>query len=270
MQLFARATWLLVPKFLRITCYLYLLNKGESTYGHDISEVVQQLPLGLYAKRCDRTQDNEPNALRLLEKNAPSIPAPLLIDSFQDADVDWFIMTKLPGVRVHDVLHRMSYSERDQLAADISHVLTQMHNKIRNTTPYQYANVSGGPIHDRRLGFDNTGPFNSDADLNARMSCGIQTYLTKQVPTAFSRSHASVFTHGDLFFSNVLVDGGRLSGIVDWEGACFMPEYWEFTKAMRTARSEEARAVYRRVWGDRFDVELETERWLWNAFPFGG
>ncbi|KAK4043873.1 hypothetical protein C8A01DRAFT_31972 [Parachaetomium inaequale] len=65
-----------------------------------------------------------------------------------------------------------------------------------------------------------------------------------------------------------LVDGGRPSGIVDWENAGFMPEYWDYTKAMRASSlDKDAQAIYRR---NRFNEELEVERWLWRVFPFGG
>jgi aminoglycoside phosphotransferase (APT) family kinase protein len=134
-------------------------------------------------------------------------------------------MTGMPGDRVHDVLYRMSYAERDQLADDLSAVLDKMH-RIRNKTPYRFANVSGGPIFDRRAaGPGGCGPYNSEADLNAHLAKGVEKYLRQAVPTAFSRTHESVFSHSDLFFSNVLVDRGRLSAIVDWENAAFMPEY---------------------------------------------
>jgi len=179
-------------------------------------------------------------------------------------------MTRLPGVRVHDVLYRMSYTERNQLADDLSRILDQMH-QIPNKTPYLFANVLGGPIIDRRAACGGCGPYNSEADLNVQLAKGVQQYLKQDIPTAFSRTHKSVFTHSDLFFSNVLVDGGRLSGIVDWECAGFMPEYWEFTKAMRSGMLDyDAQAVYRRIWGNRFDEELEVEQWLWRVFPFGG
>ncbi|OBT62546.1 hypothetical protein VE03_07400 [Pseudogymnoascus sp. 23342-1-I1] len=268
-QLIARTLWLLVPKFIRITCYRHLLEKGESKYGYDISDVVQQLPLGLYAKRLARAGDNEVNALRTLEREAPSIPAPLLIDTFSDDSVDWFIMTRVPGTRLEDVIHRTSHAERAQLAADLSSILAQM-RKIKNTSPYRFCNVSGGPIYDNRLN-EVAGPFNAEADLNTCLLGRAQflKYLTDEIPTAFLRSHDSVFTHSDLFFSNVLVDGGRLSGIVDWEGANFMPAYWEFTKAMRTAKSDEAVGIYRKIWGHEFDLELKTERWIWKVFPYG-
>ncbi|KFX97169.1 hypothetical protein O988_04998 [Pseudogymnoascus sp. VKM F-3808] len=267
-QRIARAIWLLVPQFIRIACYQYLIKKGKSKYGNDISDVVQQLPFGLYAK-CNPTHSNEPNALRLLEREAPSIPAPLLIDTFHHDSYEWFISTRVPGTRVHGLLHRMSYAERNQLTADLSRILAQMH-KIPNTSPYRFANVTGGPIYDRRIDSPAAGPFNSEADLNTCLFGGAETeaYVKSQIPSAFSRTHDSVFTHGDLFFSNVLVDGGRLSGIVDWESAAFMPTYWECAKATRTARSQVAKDIYRGIWGDEFEVELEAERWFWKTFPY--
>ena len=181
---------------------------------------------------------NEPVALRLVERYAPSIPAPLLIDTFTYDSRDWFIATNLPGRRAQGILHRMSYAERDQLVADLSDVIAQMH-KIPNTTPYRFSSVSGGPIHDLR--FDTgIGPFNSEADLNKDMvgdgelnGESMWNYLKLEILSEFSRTHDSVFTNGHLFFSSILVDGGRLSGIVNWENAAFMPAYWEYVKSMR-------------------------------------
>ena len=39
------------------------------------------------------------------------------------------------------------------------------------------------------------------------------------------------FTHGDLATVNVIVDNGRLAGIIDWEAAGFFPVWWEFVSA---------------------------------------
>lgn len=38
-----------------------------------------------------------------------------------------------------------------------------------------------------------------------------------------------VFTHGDLRPSNIMVYGGRVSGIINWEFAGWYPHYWEYT-----------------------------------------
>lgn len=245
-----------------------MLRRGEE---QDISPQVYRLPFGLYAKNYERSGDNEPVALKLLEEKAPSVPAPLLIDKFEDIDgKKWLIMTRLPGLRVYDVLYRMTYPERHRLANDLSRVIQQLH-RIPNTTPYLFANASGGRIYDRRAASSGCGPYQSEGDWNAQISKPWQQEFVKAIPHAFSKTHKSVFTHSDLFFSNVLIDGGRLSGIVDWECAGFLPEYWEFTKAMRAAVGDpDAQAIYNRIWGDQFQQELEVERWLWVVFPFGG
>jgi aminoglycoside phosphotransferase (APT) family kinase protein len=237
---------------------------------------VHRLPLGLYAKRIpDWPSTNEPDMLRFLERHAPSIPAPCLIDTFQtdepEAENGWFIMTALPGVRVYDVLYRMSYAERDQLADDLRSILNRMH-QIQNKNPYLFSSVSGGRIHDQRAAAPGgCGPYNSEADLNSQLAKPFEKYPREAIPNAFSRTHRSVFSHSDLFLSNVLVDGGRLSGIVDWEQSAFMPEYWDFTKAMVASRRDtDAVAIYRRIWGYQFDEELEVMRWVHDVSPFGG
>lgn len=38
------------------------------------------------------------------------------------------------------------------------------------------------------------------------------------------------FTHADLNASNILVEGGHITGIIDWEFAGWYPEYWDYTK----------------------------------------
>ncbi|EPE04000.1 serine threonine protein kinase [Ophiostoma piceae UAMH 11346] len=274
----------LMPKFIRTYFWQRLLDTGRTRYPQ-LSAVVQQLPFGLYAKSCGRSKYNEHKALQLLERHAPLVLAPRLVDVFQmtpayadyhghqDKYKDWFVMTAMPGERVENVLYRMTYAERQRLADDLSATLDMMH-KIPNTSTFPFASVSGGPIVDRRLGgsLDGCGPYSSEAGLNVQLVGGMsESYLRQHMPTAYMCTHESVFTHGDLSLSNVLVDQGVFSGLIDWEEAAFMPSYWDFVKAMRTSLSTpDVQALYRLIWGHDFDEELETERWLWPRFPFGG
>ena len=231
-----------------------MTSAGRDT--RQTSEVVQRLPFGLYAKSCGRSQHNEHKALQLLARHAPSVPAPRLVDVFRMTPAyadrlgyrgrfkDWCVMMALPGERVENVLYRMTYAERQHLAADLSATLDAMH-KILNTSPLLFASVSGGLIIDRRLGGSarGCGPYSSEADMNVQLAGG----------------------------SNVLVAQGVLSGLIDWEEAAFMPSYWDFVKATRMSpRTPDVQALYRLIWGHGFDEELETERWLWPRFPFGG
>ncbi|KAK0186168.1 hypothetical protein F5146DRAFT_171719 [Armillaria mellea] len=53
----------------------------------------------------------------------------------------------------------------------------------------------------------------------------------KKMPTLFP--HDIVFTHGDLWDHNIMVDQGHITGIVDWEWAGWLPEYWEYTSILQ-------------------------------------
>ncbi len=53
----------------------------------------------------------------------------------------------------------------------------------------------------------------------------------KKMPTLFP--HDIVFTHGDLWDHNIMVDQGHINGIVDWECAGWLPEYWEYTSILQ-------------------------------------
>lgn len=111
------------------------------------------------------------------------------------------------------------------------------------------------------------GPFNDEAELSRYMAGGddprgefVRKHLKLEVSTAFTRSHDSVFTHGEMIFERVLVDRGKLSGIIDWQFAAFMPTYWEYVKAIHIAWSGEAKEICGKVWGDEFEEELEAEK----------
>lgn len=269
-QLFFRKLWYLVPSPLRRLAYRQLLARGRYS---DVSSTVMSLPFGLYAKRTWRSHGNEIAALSLLERKASSVPAPLFIDTIpvQDYEQDrWLIMTKVPGDRVMNTLFLMSYPERQLLAQDLRSVLETLW-KIPNRTGFAVTGPDGGPIYDGRAASPGAcGPYLAEADFNTQISRGRRNYLMSIKPNAFSKTHRSVFTHSDLFLSNVLVDGGRLSGIVDWECAGFFPAYWDYTKAMFGAFETEKKELFAEIYGDEFQEELEVEQVLWKVFPFGG
>jgi aminoglycoside phosphotransferase (APT) family kinase protein len=81
--------------------------------------------------------------------------------------------------------------------------------------------------------------------------------------------HRSYFTHSDFHHTNLHVEGGRLSGIVDWECAGFRSEYWEFTKAIYCSHGHpDLRAIFSRTFDNDYQDELEIEQKLWRYTPF--
>ncbi|TQV91892.1 serine/threonine protein kinase [Cordyceps javanica] len=266
-QLLFRRVWYIVPVFIRRWSYRQLINRGQQS---SISEIVYSLPLGLYAKFCGDTQ-GEPAALRLLETHASSVPSPLFVDLMPlVADgKPWLIMTGMPGQRLDEVIHKMSYPERHQLADDLAAAIKAYRN-VPNSSNFLIASASGGRLQDPRTSSSGCGPYQNESDFNKQITRGCAQDLEQAFPDAHSRRYPIVFTHADLFPSNILIDSGRLSGIVDWQYAGFYPAYWEYTKAMRSVRhAEHYQAIFRRIFSE-YEDELEVEEFLSSYFPIWG
>ncbi|GIJ98601.1 hypothetical protein Aspvir_000719 [Aspergillus viridinutans] len=265
-----RSLWHLVPKLIRVQCYRVLLKLGSHLYPRSSAGLVHRLPFGLFAKECKRSHPNEAEALRLVERYT-SIPAPLWVDEYQGSRHPVLIMTAVPGQTLGAVFHRLSYSEREQLSKDLKSVLSQL-RCVPNQTSYLFCNCHGGPLKDHRFPSGTCGPFNLVSEFNAFL---VHRYVRKgtkdKIAAVHARPYRSVFTHADLHPSNILIDRGRLSGIVDWECAGFYPEYWEFTKLMYGAeRFPEIRQIIRDAFTeDDYQEELEAETLLWNDTPVG-
>ncbi|KAM3512236.1 hypothetical protein MY11210_004154 [Beauveria gryllotalpidicola] len=140
----------------------------------------------------------EPAALRLLESRAPSVHSPLVVDiiSLAASGKPWLIMMSMPGRRLGEMIHRMSYPERHRLADAVASAIDSYRN-IPNNPEFLVASASGGYLQSHRAS------------------------------------------------SNILVDAGRLSAIIDWQFAGFYPACWEYTKAMLSARhTEHCQAIF--------------------------
>lgn len=267
-QLLFRQIWHFVPAFFRSWVYRQLIARGQQS---TVSEIVYSLPLGLYAKFCGGNQ-GEPAALKLLESYAPSVPAPLFVDLMPlvAEGKPWLIMTGMPGQRLDEVIHRMSYPERHQLVDDLATAMNVYRN-IPNKSNLLIASACGGRLQDPRVSSGGCGPYETQAQFNEQITRGCAEELTQAFADAHSQEHPSVFTHADLHPSNILVDAGRLSGIVDWQFAGFFPAYWEYTKAMRSVRhAEHYEAMFREIFADKYEKELEVEDYLSGYFPIWG
>ncbi|EFE31551.1 uncharacterized protein ARB_01451 [Trichophyton benhamiae CBS 112371] len=233
--------------------------------------LVQQLPFGLYMKNCHRARYNEVKALQIIEQHT-SIPAPLFIDTFEHQGKVMLVMTRVRGQQLQEVFYRLSYPERTQLSADLHSAIKQL-RAIPNTTPHRFANVLGGPLLDVRLPDSHDrarGPFDNELDFHDALIHKFIFAETKQaVAHVHSRSYRSFFSHADLNFYNIIIERGKLSGIVDWECAGYYPEYWEFTKGIYIIEGAADREkIIRDAFPDEdYQDELEAEKVLWFAAP---
>ncbi|KAL5336018.1 hypothetical protein BJX70DRAFT_373895 [Aspergillus crustosus] len=263
--------WLRLPQWLRVRCYVLLQKLGRKLYPLEATVWAQRLPFGLYIKQCSRAPHNEPNVLKLI-KDKTTIPAPLLIDTWEYDGTVNILMTRLQGTQIGYVYHLMSYAERNQFSDDLRNCVDQL-RKLENTTPYLICDSLGGPIVDHRIPSGTGGPWKTEADFNEHLTSHVTASFSKVVELKDLpvREHKNFyFSHSDFHPSNLLVHRGRLSGIVDWESGGFRPEYWEFTKAIYgTLGGEVMGSIFRRTFGKVYETELEVERRLWFITPLG-
>ena len=124
-------------------------------------------------------------------------------------------MTTVPGMSAEQVWNRMTYEERHQMARDLGKWIS----KFPNENKYLICDTTGGPLKDHRTdSLGPCGPYNSQADfLDYLIDKRIRN--VHPISVLYEKKHKIYFTHADLHLSNLVVQKGRLCGLIDWEHA---------------------------------------------------
>lgn len=271
----ARTLWLKIPPFFRIRVYLLLIYLGGKFYPTSYPGL-QRVPFGLFI-RYGRfgwgkyIKPHEPESLALVEKYT-DVPAPWLVELFQYRGNSYLVTSNVPGRQVESKFHLFTYRERERLITDLRHCVAQF-RQIPNKTGHAIGSALGGPIYDHRI--DKTcGPCDSESEFHSSLVRRDDLKAKAVVSKAHSKNHNIYFSHGDLAPSNILVENGRLTGIVDFECSAFLPEYWEYTKALYPLWGfQDAQKPWVNIIDSVFDgnykEELEAEEELWGyIYPF--
>lgn len=257
--------WLYLPLSVRLRCYFFLTQVGRRLYGPG-TPWVHPVPFGLIFKECIRSGPNEANALKLV-KQCTSIPAPSVVDAGEYRGKTYLVMTRIPGEALSSVFHLMSYAERDRLVNDLKDSVAQLRT-IPNLTPHLICDTLGRAVVDHRVPDQFAGPFDSEADFT-RYPCMGEDPAEVLGDIPVPQGHRSYFTHSDFHGSNLLMENGRLSGIIDWECAGYKPEYWESVKAIACFDGGDRGALFRGVFGHQYEQELAAESFLRRFAPLG-
>jgi len=181
-------------------------------------------------------------------------------------------MTRLPGFELQSSLEKLDVDNEYPWLFELKECVTAMRQWI---SPFDQHICSAvrTPIRSVRVPKRIMGPFSSENDLNDFLIRPATHYLLKtshefdeaRVIANEIReiSHRVTFTHGDLAIHNILVGrDGHLSGILDWESAGWLPEYWEFTTAMRFIRTSWWGQIVLWMGGKDYDREVKCEKAL--------
>lgn len=198
----------------------------------------------------------EASTIDFIARNT-SIPVPKVYCAFRRKGWTYIVMERVKGESIaHGWTARPAESK-----AKILQQLKEMVESMRRVTPSSaaVANIDGGRLWDCRLPGKTLyfGPFDDIKAFHQHLR-GHLSAVSKDLPSAVNeliQLHTQdwsrpVLTHGDLSSLNIMAEGDRITGIVDWETAGWYPYYWEFTTACQVN-------IHNTFWGEEVDKFLE-------------
>ncbi|KAJ3502387.1 hypothetical protein NLJ89_g8913 [Agrocybe chaxingu] len=179
-------------------------------------------------------------------RDRTTIPVPRVWGVLTFQGLPYLFMSRLPGrdLRFPEVLGSLSDSGKERVLYQLKGFMEQLRALEPPTKPPFICSVLGGPVLDHRLSTTGPyGPYRDEAQFNSQRRQGltveqyaVYSKFSPEVLDAVRRAHAIrhpiVFTHNDLHRGNILVEGDRVTGIVDWECAGWFPAHWEYIKAL--------------------------------------
>ncbi|GAW00385.1 kinase-like protein [Lentinula edodes] len=202
-----------------------------------------------------------------------NIPVPRVFVVLRYRGRHHIFMTRIAGKE----LSRRQWKAYSQDSRD--HILAQLRNyisQLREIVPPPHSppficNVLGGPIMDHRLCVDRPyGPYCDEEQMNLQRRQGftverfaeifnIPEEFVGLIKHAHDLRHPVVFTHNDIAMRNIMVSGDRVTGLIDWECAGWLPAHWEYVKANWTEFIAEEWIDDLRKFIPPYDLENEAD-----------
>ncbi|KIY65961.1 kinase-like protein [Cylindrobasidium torrendii FP15055 ss-10] len=219
----------------------------------------------MYVCVC-HTLSTESEALNFLHSTNLDLPIPRVWDTLDINGMNWTLMTRLPGYTLHSLLlHRQLTDEQLQCVFNDLLFLIKKLWTIRQCDYPQFpqgvimCSASGHGLPDYAADNELRGPLPALQHYanRAYYENGEEELLEEHPELARLVSNDKiVWVHCDLRSTNIVVDKGRLSGVVDWEGSGWLPRHWQLMvcrPAITTNQGPIANAWKRAV----FDSDVE-------------
>lgn len=214
---------------LKLKLYLLLSRQLPIEQGGTGKVYFFRFGIPLVLKRSNRTVSTEADALRFLNEAVPHLPIPKLLDSFHLNGATYTLMSRLPGrdLAQIDREEQLSPEHMKAVASDILMILDELWQIPQPSKLAGQVMVSAG-------GHGLPHPVSFHQSLGGPYSSTMECYETMVMePLSLPLGHFRPivadkisWVHPDLTMRNVLVHNGRVSGIVDWEDAGWLPRHW--------------------------------------------
>lgn len=196
---------------------------------------------GVLMKQSYDTRTSECAAMQYVHQHAPSVPVPEVYDSdFYDPRVGRIFMEEIPGDTLENMWPSLDPIQKELACRDLWDIIMALRQIPRpaDIPPEKclYTTVDGSPLYPQGgLTGNEVAPLREDQHNtdDAFRNFIVQRYRQNHGPSEdvknnFPRSETAVFTHGDIKPRNIMASAdGRITSLLDFEYAGFMPEYWE-------------------------------------------
>ncbi|KAI0672437.1 kinase-like domain-containing protein [Trametes maxima] len=228
----------LFPIAMRHRFWSMLIHLSNTYWEPDPTYSIARIFGFIFIKRrkgCTRPEEAE--TTRFVRRHT-NIPVPIIIDCFTVDGRCWIVMTALPGGPLDPWMNDLKEENIRRIAGQLSIHLAEL-RAVPPPPSGAVSAINNAPIQCCRLTVDGrpTGPFASIDEFNAFLCTptlhvhrqpGLdEEHVWRTIRAAHSRPHKLVLTHNDFAPRNIMIDeDGNVTGILDWECAAWLPEYW--------------------------------------------
>lgn len=180
--------------------------------------------------------EHEASAVAMLD--GTDVPHARHIAHGSSAEGAWYVSSRLPGRTLHDAWPTASVAERRSIIHSLGEALQALHRVPAPAglmPPWLRGALAGGswPAYHPPV----VGAAMALVD-DAGRSASVRAWVSARVPLFEDDPH--VLVHGDLHGSNIMVDDGRVTGLIDFAEAVAQPADVELDTILRwCARPEE-------------------------------
>jgi aminoglycoside phosphotransferase len=182
----------------------------------------------LFLKAEARGGEGELRAERArLEWIGERLPVPRVRLFAADAACDYLLTREIPGIDASDALHGRDI---ERLVALLADGMRRIHRLPIAACPFDHgleARIAAARERMRRGLVD-------EEDFDAICQGRTAEDLFQEILRTRPAGEDLVFTHGDYCLPNILLDGGQLSGFIDWGRAGVADRYQDLALAARS------------------------------------
>lgn len=234
----------------------------------------------------DASLGNDFITQEFLRNHTPSLDIPLVKEmrklSAPTDKVDITLMSRAQGVGLDTIWHTLTPEQKSDYTSQLG---TAIKSWRQFTSPVS-KNVNGGVLEDCIIGncLRRRAPTckkqgrttdewfsNLEEDLRFGLS---RLHKTKdplvieekfqELRKNFPKSEPYVLTHGDLNFTNIMVEDGKIEAIIDWEFSGYMP-WWAERWLSLMGGQDDTDELFEPLWAD-IGVEMDEDTFQTEVF----